>query len=58
MAKCKVIEKCKKCCCKKQAVRLSEQLAKYRPAERVIERQIVELTTRYEDCDCSNKTEN
>lgn len=50
MSKCKVIEKCKKCqCCKKQAVGLSEQLAKPRPAERVIERQIVELATRCED---------
>lgn len=58
MSKCKVIEKCKKCqCCKKQAVGLSEQLAKYRPAERVIERQIVELATRCEDCGCNKSDE-
>lgn len=57
MSKCKVIEKCKKCqCCKKQAVGLSEQLAKPRPVERVIERQIVELATRCEECGCKGET--
>lgn len=56
MCKCKVIEKCKKCQCnKQQSTGLSEKLAKHRPAERIVERQIVELAARCEKCCCENK---
>lgn len=51
MTDCKVIEKCKKCkCCEKQTQGLADKLAIPRPTERVVERQIVELATRCEDC--------
>lgn len=57
MSDCKILDKCKKCrCCKQQGVGLAEKIAKHRPAERVVERQIVELATRCESgCGC-NKT--
>lgn len=59
MADCKVIEKCKKrkCCCKKKDEGLASQIQVPRPTERVIERQIVELATRCEDCGCSKTNE-
>lgn len=58
MGYCKVIEKCKKCkCCKKSDDGLASQIQVPRPTERVIERQIVELATRCEDCGCSNQNE-
>lgn len=58
MAQCKIIEKCKKCqCCKKQAIGLSEKVAIPRPTERIVERQIVELANRCEDC-CSGCKKN
>lgn len=57
MGECKVLDKCKKCnCCKKQKAGLSNKLDLHRPTERVIERQIVELARRCDDCDeCKNK---
>ncbi|MBF0785777.1 hypothetical protein E4T80_09930 [Muribacter muris] len=58
-SRCKVLEKCKPCrCSQTQAGGLSEKLAKHRPAERVIERQIVELATRCERCECKKEAEN
>ncbi|MCQ9120949.1 hypothetical protein BKG95_02320 [Rodentibacter pneumotropicus] len=56
MGYCKVIEKCKKCkCCKGNSNDgLSSQIQIPRPTERVIERKIVELATRCEDCGCSD----
>ncbi|OOF40859.1 hypothetical protein BKK47_02835 [Rodentibacter mrazii] len=52
---CKVIEKCKKCqCCKNKDEGLASQISVPRPTERVIEREIVELATRCEDCGCSD----
>lgn len=53
MGKCKIIEKCP--CRKQHAGGLSEKLAKPRPAERVIERQIVELARRCETGDCQKE---
>lgn len=52
---CKVIEKCKKCkCCKNKDEGLAGQISVPRQTERVIEREIVELATRCEDCGCSD----
>ncbi|MGX2956440.1 hypothetical protein ACWIYZ_05030 [Ursidibacter arcticus] len=51
MGKCKVLDKCKKCkCCNQDKDGLASQIQVPRPTERVIERQIVELATRCEDC--------
>lgn len=51
MAKCKVLDKCKKCkCCNQDNDGLASQIQVPRPTERVIERQIVELATSCEDC--------
>lgn len=51
MSDCKILDKCKKCECRPaKAVGLAEKIAKHRPAERVVERQIVELATRCESC--------
>lgn len=58
-SRCKVLEKCKKCRCgDKQAVGLSEKLTQHRPAERVIERQIVELASRCERCNEQKEADN
>lgn len=54
MGKCKILEKCKKCCCKNKEAGLSNKIHTPRPTERVIERQIVELASRCKaDCDCN-----
>lgn len=56
MGECKILEKCKKCQCDcKQRGGLAEKFANPRPAERVVERTMVELATRCEPCGCNNK---
>lgn len=53
------MEKCKKCGCNaKRSEGLADKIGKYRPAERVVEREIVELATRCEDCNCDKEVEN
>lgn len=48
---CKVLEKCKKCkCCKEDKAGLADKIEPHRPAERVVERQIVELARCCEPC--------
>ena len=57
--KCKVIEKCKKCrCCQAKSQGLADKINVPRPTERVIERHIVELAARCEDCGCSKEATN
>lgn len=56
MAKCKVIENCRQCqCSQTPSVGLADKLAHYRPPDRIIERNIVELATRCEMCDCQTR---
>ncbi len=55
---CKVIEKCKTpCgCLSDNESGLSQQISVPRPTERVIEREIVELATRCEECGSVKET--
>lgn len=56
MGDCKVLEKCKPCCGKeKESTGLAQKLSPHRPTERVIERQIVELARRCEECESNEK---
>lgn len=55
---CKVLEKCKTCqCCKKRKAGLAEKLTPHRPAERIIERKIVELARCCERCEDDKEAE-
>lgn len=59
MGYCKALEKCKAYrCCSQKNEGLATQIERIRPTERVIERQIVELARRCEDCGCVKEEQN